>query len=78
MQKSCHLTAANFAQMHTQKEWETMGKKKIFVEEVLKISPKASTKIVKILTKEYGKEHFNHLRRFSVQYANDTGKYPPC
>jgi len=78
LQKSCGLTAANFAQMHTQNEWGTMQKKKIFVEEVINICPKATDTIARILSKEHGKDNFNHLLRFSIQYAKNTGKFPPC
>ena len=78
LQKSCKLTAANFAQMHTQKEWKVMKNKKIFIEEVLHICPKGTDTIAKILIKDNGKEQFDYLIRFSIQYAKGTGKFPPC
>lgn len=78
LQKSCRYTAANFAQMHTQKEWKVMKDKKIFIEEVLHICPKATDMIAKILIKDDGKEQFDYLVRFSIQYAQGTGKFPPC
>ena len=78
LQKSCKYTAANFAQMHTQVEWKTMQDKKIFIEEVLHICPKATDTIAKILIKDTGKNKFNSLLHFSIQYAKDTGNFPPC
>lgn len=77
LQKSCGLTAANFAQMHTQKEWLTMGNKNVFIAEISKVCPKAQPKIIGIIEKG-GKKKFNEFYRFSVKYAKDTGLYPPC
>ena len=77
LQKSCRLTAANFAQMHTQEEWIEMEKKSIFISEISKICPKAQNKIIKIIEKS-GNSKFDALYRFSVKYAKDTGMFPPC
>jgi len=77
LQKSCRLTAANFAQMHTQDEWMEMNKKSIFISEISKICPKAQNKIIKIIEKG-GKHKFNELYRFSVKYAKGTDTFPPC
>jgi len=77
LQKSCRLTAANFAQMHTQKEWKIMAQKKSFIEEVITVCPSATNTIAKLLIKDSGKLNFDYLRRFTIQYANDTGKFPP-
>ena len=77
LQKSCGLTAANFAQMHTQNEWITMDEKNIFIAEISKVCPKAQPKIIKIIEKG-GKTKFNEFYRFSVKYAKDTGLFPPC
>ena len=78
LQKSCGYTAANFAQMHTQKEWKNLQKNKKFIDEVLKTCPSATTMVAKILIKDKGKEAFNYLVRFSIQYAKGSGKFPPC
>lgn len=77
LQKSCHLTAANFAQMHTQEEWRDMTQKKSFIEEVITVCPSATDTVAKLLIKEGGKQKFEYFRRFTIQYANDTGKFPP-
>lgn len=77
LQKSCRLTAANFAQMHTQEEWMTMAKKQSFIEEVITVCPSATDTIAKLLIKDSGKEKFEYFRRFTIQFANDTGKFPP-
>lgn len=78
LQKSCGNTAANFAQMHTQKEWSTMQQKKGFIQEILKVCPKSDGTVARILIQEHGKENFDYLLHFSIQYAKGTGKFPPC
>jgi type III secretory pathway component EscR len=78
LQKACHNTAANFAQMHTQEEWKSMKKNKVFILEVVKLCPKANNMITQILIKDNGKKAFDDLARFSIQYAKGTGKFPPC
>ena len=55
-----------------------MKTKKIFIKEILHICPKGTDTIAKILIKDNGKEQFDYLVRFSIQYAKDTGKFPPC
>ena len=77
LQKSCGLTAANFAQMHTQKEWIEMDQKKIFISEISTVCPKAQNKIISIIEMG-GKKKFEDFYRFSVKYAKDTGVFPPC
>lgn len=77
-QKACHYTAANFAQMRTQAQWKKLENTEKFIHEVIHICPNATDMVAKILIKDTGKEKFDYLRRFSIQYAKDTGKFPPC
>ena len=77
LQKKCGFTAANFTQMHTQKEWISMQENSMFIEEVSKICPKSQTIIIRILDKN-GRQQFEDLYRFSVKYAKDTNIFPPC
>ena len=78
LQKHCAYTATNFAKMHTQSEWDSMKNHGRFVDEILKICPKSSRVVAKILAKTHGKENFEYLLKFAVQYAKETGKFPPC
>lgn len=55
-----------------------MKKNKVFIQEVVKLCPKANNMITQILIKDNGKKAFDDLARFSIQYAKGTGKFPPC
>ena len=64
----CNLGGAEFAQKHTQSEWESIHKAGKFAEEVTKICPKAT------IEEKYVPDVYD----FAYEFASDSGNMPSC
>jgi len=64
----CNIGGAQFAQKHTQDEWESIHQAGKFAEEVTKICPKAKIKA----------SYVPDVYDFVYEYASDSGNIPSC
>ncbi len=64
----CGINGSQFAQKHTQDEWETIHEAGKFADEVTKICPKAKIK----------PNYIPDVYDFVYEYASDSGNVPAC
>jgi hypothetical protein len=67
----CNIGGAQFAQKHTQDEWESIYEAGKFKEAVKDICPKVKVKKIK-------DKYVPHLYDFAYEYASDSGNIPEC
>jgi hypothetical protein len=70
LKAACGFSGAKFAHMHTQDEWEAINEAGKFVDEVVKICPKAEKK----MKAKYAPDVYD----FAYEYAKDSGNIPSC
>lgn len=64
----CNIGGSQFAQKHTQNEWESIYQAGKFAEEVTKICPKA----------KINANYIPDVYDFVYEYASDSGNIPAC
>ena len=77
LRKSCRATNAGFAQKYTQQEWKKVQTKQTFIDELFILCPHASSRLIRVIKNNKKTQNFQKLLQFSIEYAQDTGKYPP-
>lgn len=65
----CNIGGAQFAQKHTQDEWEEIHEAGKFADEVKKLCPKV---------KKVKAKYIPHVYDFVYEYASDSGNVPAC
>lgn len=65
----CNIGGAQFAQKHTQDEWEEIHEAGKFADEVKKLCPKV---------KKFKDSYIPHVYDFVYEYASDSGNVPQC
>lgn len=64
----CSINGSQFAQKHTQDQWEAIQEAGKFADEVKKICPKATIKA----------KYIPDVYDFVYEYASDSGNVPSC
>uniref|UniRef100_UPI0040488A43 cytochrome C n=1 Tax=Aliarcobacter sp. TaxID=2321116 RepID=UPI0040488A43 len=71
LKKSCDMTGAKFAAIHSQDEWKQIKEAGAFEAEIIKICPNVKEGEIKESIQE-------HIFDFSFEFANDSGNVPAC
>lgn len=71
LKKSCDMTGAKFAAVHSQDEWKQIKEAGNFEAEIIKICPNVKEGEIKESIQE-------HIFDFSFEFANDSGNVPAC
>ena len=75
IQKSCRFTCTSFAQRHSEEEWISIKKKKVFFKELLELCPNDIKNLKNTMKDKKNIKNLSTLLHFAIKYSHGSNNY---